>query len=49
MLDTRKLLGGRFTHNATFITYSYGYAENYDKIKVRSLDINTKGELPDVV
>lgn len=31
------------------IADSYGYAENYDKIKVRPLDINTKGEFPDVV
>ena len=28
------------------IADSYEYAENYDKIKVRPLDINTKGEFP---
>lgn len=27
----------------------YDYAENYDKIKVRPMDINTKGEFPLVV
>ena len=31
------------------IADSYDYAENYDKIKVRPMDINTKGEFPLVV
>ncbi len=31
------------------IADSYDYAENYDKIKVRPMDINTKGEFPQVV
>lgn len=31
------------------IADNYSYAENYDKIKVRPLDINTKGKFPDVV
>lgn len=31
------------------IVDSYQYAENYDKIKVRPLDINTKDEFPLVV
>ena len=31
------------------IADSYDYAENYDKIKVRPMDINTKGEFPPVV
>ena len=31
------------------IADSYDYAENYDKIKARPMDINTKGEFPQVV
>lgn len=31
------------------IADSYDYAENYDKIKVRPMDINTKGAFPQVV
>ena len=31
------------------IADSCDYAENYDKIKVRPMDINTKGEFPLVV
>lgn len=31
------------------IADSYDYAENYGKIKIRPLDINTKGEFPSVV
>ena len=31
------------------IADSYDYVENYDKIKVRPMDINTKGEFPLVV